>query len=73
VDGFHIEGVMVVQSARDLNRSFFSALRGVERRTCIRSSWTLDESKSPFFDYVPSQRYGPSASTKPQRVTPAIP
>lgn len=53
VDGFHIEGAMVGQSARDLNRSLLSALRGVERRTRIRSQWTLGDATFRFFDYVP--------------------
>lgn len=51
-DGFHIEGTMVGQSARDLNRALLSALRKAERRTRIRSRWTLGDVTFGFFDYV---------------------
>ena len=50
---FHIEGTMVGQSARDLNRALLSALRRAERRTRIRSQWTLGDVTFRFFDYVP--------------------
>lgn len=52
-DGFHIEGTMVGETARDLNRALLSALRRAERRTRIRSQWTLGETTFRFFDYVP--------------------
>lgn len=52
-DGFHIEGCMAGQSARDLNRALLSALRRAERRTRIRSQWSLGEATFRFFDYVP--------------------
>ena len=52
-DGFHIEGSMVGQSAKDLNRALLSALRRAERRTRIRSRWTLGDATFRFFDYVP--------------------
>jgi len=52
-DGFHIEGTMLGQSARDLNRTLLSALRRAERRTRIRSRWALGDATFRFFDYVP--------------------
>lgn len=52
-DGFHIEGTMIGPSARDLNRGLLSALRRAERRTRIRSRWTLGDTTFRFFDYVP--------------------
>ena len=51
--GFHIEGAMVGQSAKDLNRTLLSALRRAERRTRIQSRWTLGDATFRFFDYVP--------------------
>ena len=48
-DGFHIEGTMVGESARDLNRALLSALRRAERRTRIRSRWTLDDATFRLF------------------------
>ena len=51
--GFHIEGSMTRQSARDLNRALLTALRRAERRTRIRSRWSLDGATFRFFDYVP--------------------
>jgi len=50
-DGFYIEGTMVGESARDLNRVLLSALRRAERRTRIRSRWTLGDATFRFFDY----------------------
>jgi len=52
-EGFHIEGTMVGESARDLNRALLSALRRAERRTRLRSLWTRDDATFRFFDYVP--------------------
>ena len=52
-DGFHIEGSMTGQSARDLNRALLTALRRAERRTRIRSRWSLGDATFRFFDYVP--------------------
>lgn len=51
--GFHVEGSMTGQSARDLNRVLLSALRRAERRTRIRSRWVLGDATFRFFDYVP--------------------
>lgn len=51
-DGFHIEGSMTGASARDLNRELLSALRRAERRTRLRSRWTLGDDTFRFFDYV---------------------
>ena len=52
-DGFHVEGTMSGESARDLNRRLLSALRRVERRTRTRATWTSGETTERFFDYVP--------------------
>jgi len=50
---FVIEGEMEGTSARDLNRTLLSALRGVEKRTRLRSEWTCGGTTERFFDYVP--------------------
>jgi hypothetical protein len=40
-------------SARDLNRTFLSALRKVEKRTTLRAEWvSADGTSERFFDYV---------------------
>lgn len=51
--GFHVEGTMRGDSARDLNRSLLSALRRVQRKTRMRSQWTRHGTTERFFDYVP--------------------
>ena len=52
-DEFIAEADMEGASARELNRTFLSALRKVEKRTTLRSEWTSDEGTSErFFDYV---------------------
>jgi hypothetical protein len=52
-DEFVVEAEMEGASARELNRTFLSALRKVEKRTTLRSEWTSDEGTSErFFDYV---------------------
>lgn len=51
-DGFHVEGTLVGESARDLNRALLSALRRVERRTRLRAQWSDGEHVHRFFDYV---------------------
>lgn len=57
--GFHVLATLAGESARDLNRTFLSALRAVERRTSLRARWTADGVTERFFDYVPK---GTSAS-----------
>jgi hypothetical protein len=52
-DGYHVEGTVVGESARELNRQLLTALRKVERRTRLRSSWTAEGVTERFFDYVP--------------------
>ena len=54
-DGFHVEGTMAGENARDLNRMLLSALRRVERRTRLRAVWTSGETTERFFDYVPKR------------------
>ena len=52
-DGWHVEGTVAGDSARDLNRMLLSALRRVERRTRLRAAWTSGDTTERFFDYVP--------------------
>ncbi len=55
-DGFRVDGVMDGSGARDLNRMLLTELRRVERRTRLRSTWTVGASTERFFDYVPKGR-----------------
>lgn len=50
---YHVEGTVLGESARELNRQLLTALRKVERRTRLRSAWTADGITERFFDYVP--------------------
>ena len=54
--GFHVEGTLAGESARDLNRALLPALRKRERRTRLRAEWTSGETTERFFDYVPKGR-----------------
>ncbi len=50
---FIIEAEMSGDSAKELNRSFLSALRRVEKKTRLRAEWTSDNGTTQkFFDYV---------------------
>ncbi len=49
---FLVEGRASGDTARELNRSLLSALRRAEKRTRLRSEWTLGSSTERFFDYV---------------------
>jgi hypothetical protein len=51
-DGWHLDGVMEGDDARDVNRRLLSALRRVERRTRLRAEWTADGVTYRFFDYA---------------------
>jgi hypothetical protein len=52
-DEFVVEAKMEGASARELNRTFLSALRKVEKRTTLRAEWTSsDGTTERFFDYV---------------------
>jgi hypothetical protein len=51
-DGFHVDGLMEGDDARDVNRRLLSALRRVERRTRLRAEWTADGVTYRFFDYA---------------------
>ena len=54
---FLVEAEMEGASARELNRTFLSALRKVEKRTTLRAEWTSSENTTErFFDYVPKGR-----------------
>ncbi|MGA8207098.1 MAG: hypothetical protein WB801_10465 [Candidatus Dormiibacterota bacterium] len=52
-DGYHVEGTVMGESARELNRELLTALRKVERRTRLRSTWTVAGVTERYFDYVP--------------------
>ncbi len=55
-DEFVVEAQMEGASARELNRTFLSALRKVEKRTTLRAEWTSGDGTSErFFDYVPKK------------------
>ena len=58
--GFHVEGTLRGDSARDVNRSLLSALRRVQHKTRVRSQWTRHGITERFFDYVPK---GTSSAT----------
>ena len=50
---FIVEGEMMGDSAKELNRSLLSALRSVEKKTRLRAEWTSDDGTTQrFFDYV---------------------
>jgi hypothetical protein len=49
---FLVEGDVVGESAKELNRSFLSALRRIEKRTRLRAEWTEGGRTERFFDYV---------------------
>jgi hypothetical protein len=52
-EGFELEAELDGESARDLNRMLLSEMRKVEKKTRIRSEWTLGNTIEKFFDYVP--------------------
>ena len=52
-DGFKIKTTMEGMSAREMNRSFLSALRRIVKKTTLRAEWTCDRTTERFFDYVP--------------------
>ncbi len=52
-DGFKVKTTMEGVSAREMNRSFLSALRSVVKKTTLRAEWTHDKTTERFFDYVP--------------------
>lgn len=50
---FIVEAEMAGGSAKELNRSFLSTLRRVEKKTRLRAEWTSDNGTTQrFFDYV---------------------
>jgi hypothetical protein len=51
--GFEVNAELDGESARDLNRMLLSEMRKVEKKTRIRSEWTLGNTIERFFDYVP--------------------
>jgi hypothetical protein len=52
-DGFEVIGELEGTSARDLNRQLVTELRRLEKKTRLRSEWTLGDVTEKFFDYVP--------------------
>jgi len=53
--GFKVRTTMQGNNARDLNRTFLSALRRAEKKTTLRAEWTHDKTTERFFDYVPKR------------------
>ena len=51
-DEFLIEAEVEGENAKELNRALLSALRKAEKRTRLRSEWTLGGYTERFFDYV---------------------
>lgn len=51
-DGFRVKTTMVGESARELNRSFLSALRRVSKMTTLHAEWTCKGITELFFDYA---------------------
>lgn len=51
--GFRVRVTLEGDTARELNRALFSALRRVSKRTTLRAEWTSDGVTERFFDYVP--------------------
>ncbi len=52
-DELVVEAEMEGASARELNRTFLSALRKVEKRTTLHGEWTSEDGTSErFFDYT---------------------
>src|ERR1035437_4033534 len=49
----HVDCWMEGTDSRELNRELLSSLRRVERRTRLRSEWTVNGVTDRFFDYVP--------------------
>ncbi len=49
---FLVEAEMNGESAKELNRSFLSALRRAEKKTRVRAEWTSGDITERFFDYV---------------------
>jgi hypothetical protein len=52
-EGFEVNAELDGESARDLNRMLLSEMRKVEKKTRIRSEWTMGNAIERFFDYVP--------------------
>jgi hypothetical protein len=50
---FEINARMEGESAKDLNRSLLSELRRAEKKTRLRTEWTVGDTTEKFFDYVP--------------------
>lgn len=49
---FLVEAEFDGENAKELNRSFLSALRRVEKKTRLRAEWTSGGVTERFFDYV---------------------
>lgn len=52
-EGFLVKAELSGASARELNRTFLSALRRIERKTTLRAEWSSGGTTERFFDYVP--------------------
>ncbi|MGA2385290.1 MAG: hypothetical protein ABSG33_02015 [Candidatus Bathyarchaeia archaeon] len=54
-DGFEVTAELKGESAKDLNRTLLSELRRAEKKTRLRSEWTVDGTTEKYFDYVLKQ------------------
>jgi hypothetical protein len=52
VGEFVVRAEVYGDSAKDLNRSWLSALRRAEKKTRLHAEWTSEGTTSRFFDYV---------------------
>jgi hypothetical protein len=54
-DGFDVNAEFKGECAKDVNRMLLSELRRVEKKTRLRSEWTVDGTIEKYFDYVLKQ------------------
>jgi len=54
-DGFEVNAELKGACPKDLNRKLLSELRRAEKKTRLRSEWTVEGSTEKYFDYVLKQ------------------
>ena len=54
-DGFEVNAEFKGESAKELNRMLLSELRRTEKKTRLRSEWTVEGTTEKYFDYVLKQ------------------
>jgi hypothetical protein len=54
-DGFEVNAEFKGESVRNLNRILLSELRKAEKKTRIRTEWTIEGTTEKFFDYAHKQ------------------